>query len=131
MQINTAAPGYSPLEVEQRITYPVETVMAGLPGLQETRSLSRPGISQVTVIFEEGTDIYFARQQVNERLSTAREQLPEDISPTLGPISTGLGEIYLWTVRPRRARPRRTAAPTRPPTCAPSRTGSSVRSCAT
>ncbi len=98
MQINTAAPGYSPLEVEQRITYPVETVMAGLPGLQETRSLSRPGISQVTVIFEEGTDIYFARQQVNERLSTAREQLPEDISPTLGPISTGLGEIYLWTV---------------------------------
>ena len=72
--------------------------MAGLPGLQETRSLSRPGISQVTVIFEEGTDIYFARQQVNERLSTAREQLPEDISPTLGPISTGLGEIYLWTV---------------------------------
>ncbi|RQC91169.1 CusA/CzcA family heavy metal efflux RND transporter [Pseudomonas aeruginosa] len=98
VQINTAAPGYSPLEVEQRITYPVETVMAGLPGLQETRSLSRPGISQVTVIFEEGTDIYFARQQVNERLSTAREQLPEDISPTLGPISTGLGEIYLWTV---------------------------------
>ena len=61
VQINTAAPGYSPLEVEQRITYPVETVMAGLPGLQETRSLSRPGISQVTVIFEEGTDIYFAR----------------------------------------------------------------------
>ncbi|MDF5828700.1 CusA/CzcA family heavy metal efflux RND transporter [Pseudomonas aeruginosa] len=98
VQINTAAPGYSPLEVEQRITYPVETVMAGLLGLQETRSLSRPGISQVTVIFEEGTDIYFARQQVNERLSTAREQLPEDISPTLGPISTGLGEIYLWTV---------------------------------
>ncbi|AKJ31896.1 efflux RND transporter permease subunit [Caldimonas brevitalea] len=98
VQINTEAPGYSPLETEQRITYPVETVMAGLPGLQQTRSLSRYGLSQVTVIFEDGTDIYFARQLVNERLQSARAALPEGISPVIGPISTGLGEIYLWTV---------------------------------
>ncbi|MDH1180070.1 CusA/CzcA family heavy metal efflux RND transporter [Achromobacter mucicolens] len=98
VQINVSAPGYSPLEVEQRITYPVETVMAGLPGLQQTRSLSRYGLSQTTVIFEDGTDIYFARQLVNQRLQEARESLPEGVSPTMGPISTGLGEIYLWTV---------------------------------
>ena len=98
VQINTAAPGYSPLEVEQRITYPLETVMAGTPRLEQTRSLSRYGLSQITVIFEEGTDIYFARQLVNERLQGAREQLPAGITPTLGPISTGLGEIYFWTV---------------------------------
>ncbi|WKB55496.1 CusA/CzcA family heavy metal efflux RND transporter [Eleftheria terrae] len=98
VQINTEAPGYSPLETEQRITYPVETVMAGLPGLQQTRSLSRYGLSQVTVIFEDGTDIYFARQLVNERIQSARGQLPDGISPAIGPISTGLGEIFLWTV---------------------------------
>ena len=98
VQINTSAPGYSPLEVEQRITYPVETVMAGLPGLQQTRSLSRYGLSQVTVIFNDGTDIYFARQLVNQRLQEAREGLPEGATPVMGPISTGLGEIYLWTV---------------------------------
>ncbi|MCW7539710.1 CusA/CzcA family heavy metal efflux RND transporter [Aquabacterium sp. A7-Y] len=98
VQINTEAPGYSPLETEQRITYPVETAMAGLPGLQQTRSLSRYGLSQVTVIFEDGTDIYFARQLVNERLQSARGQLPEGLTPAIGPISTGLGEIYLWTV---------------------------------
>lgn len=98
VQINTAAPGYSPLETEQRITYPIETVMAGLPGLKGTRSLSRYGLSQVTVIFEDGTDLYFARQLVNERIQAAREQLPEGASPVAGPISTGLGEIYLWTV---------------------------------
>jgi len=98
VQINTSAPGYSPLEVEQRITYPVETVMAGLPGLQQTRSLSRYGLSQVTVIFKDGTDIYFARQLVNQRLQEAREGLPEGATPVMGPISTGLGEIYLWTV---------------------------------
>lgn len=98
VQINTSAPGYSPLEVEQRITYPVETVMAGLPGLQQTRSLSRYGLSQVTVIFDDGTDIYFARQLVNQRLQEAREGLPEGATPVMGPISTGLGEIYLWTV---------------------------------
>ncbi|HEX5685805.1 MAG TPA: CusA/CzcA family heavy metal efflux RND transporter [Ideonella sp.] len=98
VQINTGAPGYSPLETEQRVTYPIETVMAGLPGLQQTRSLSRYGLSQVTVIFEDGTDIYFARQLVNERIQSARDQLPAGISPVIGPISTGLGEIYLWTV---------------------------------
>ncbi|WP_241076839.1 CusA/CzcA family heavy metal efflux RND transporter [Achromobacter xylosoxidans] len=98
VQINVGAPGYSPLETEQRITYPIETVMAGLPGLQQTRSLSRYGLSQVTVIFKDGTDIYFARQLVNQRLQEAKESLPEGITPTMGPISTGLGEIYLWTV---------------------------------
>ncbi|SOY64899.1 CusA/CzcA family heavy metal efflux RND transporter [Cupriavidus taiwanensis] len=98
VQINTAAPGYSPLETEQRITYPVETVMAGLPGLEQTRSLSRYGLSQVTVIFRDGTDIHFARQLVNQRIQEARDRLPPGITPAMGPISTGLGEIYLWTV---------------------------------
>jgi cobalt-zinc-cadmium resistance protein CzcA len=98
VQINTAAAGYSPLETEQRVTYPIETVMAGLPGLQQTRSLSRYGLSQVTVIFNDGVDLYFARQLVNERIQSARQQMPEGISPVIGPISTGLGEIYLWTV---------------------------------
>lgn len=98
VQINTSAPGYSPLETEQRVTYPIETVMAGLPGLKQTRSLSRYGLSQVTVIFEDGTDIYFARQLVNERIQSARDQLPAGVGPAIGPISTGLGEIYLWTV---------------------------------
>lgn len=98
VQINTEAPGYSPLETEQRITFPVEALMAGLPRLESTRSLSRYGLSQVTVVFKEGTDIYFARQLVNERVQEAKAQLPEGISPKLGPISTGLGEIFMWTV---------------------------------
>ncbi len=98
VQINTPAPGYSPLETEQRITYPLETAMAGLPKLEQTRSLSRYGLSQVTVIFKEGTDIYFARQLVSERLQAAKEQLPDGVSPGMGPVATGLGEIYLWTV---------------------------------
>ncbi|PUE59137.1 CusA/CzcA family heavy metal efflux RND transporter [Limnohabitans curvus] len=98
VQINTQAPGYSPLETEQRVTYPIETVMAGLPNLEQTRSLSRYGLSQVTVIFKDGTDIYFARQLVNERIMGARDKMPAGITPALGPISTGLGEIYLWTV---------------------------------
>lgn len=98
VQINTAAPGYSPLETEQRITYPIETVMSGLPNLEQTRSLSRYGLSQITVIFKDGTNTYFARQLVNERLQEARNRLPAGISPSMGPISTGLGEIYLWTV---------------------------------
>lgn len=98
VQINTVAPGYSPLESEQRITYPLETVMAGLPKLEQTRSISRYGLSQVTVVFKEGTDIYFARQLVNERISQARDNLPAGITPMMGPTSTGLGEIYMWTV---------------------------------
>jgi len=98
VQINTAAPGYSPLEVEQRVTFPLETVLAGLPRLEQTRSLSRYGLSQITVVFKDGTDIYFARQMVSERLQEARAQLPAGITPSMGPVSTGLGEIYLWTV---------------------------------
>jgi cobalt-zinc-cadmium resistance protein CzcA len=98
VQINTSAPGYSPLEAEQRITYPIETAMTGLPDLEQTRSISRYGLSQVTVVFADGTDIYFARQLVNERIQQARDNLPAGISPAMGPIATGLGEIYMWTV---------------------------------
>lgn len=98
VQINTSAPGYAPLETEQRITYPIETVMAGIPKLEQTRSISRYGLSQVTVIFEEGTDIFFARQLVNERIQQAKEKLPAGILPEMGPTSTGLGEIFMWTV---------------------------------
>jgi heavy metal efflux system protein len=98
VQINTQAEGYSPLEVEQRITYPVETAIAGLPHLEHTRSLSRYGLSQVTVVFTEGTDIYFARNLINERLQQARSQLPSGLEPEMGPIATGLGEIFLYTV---------------------------------
>ncbi len=98
VQINTSATGYSPVEAEQRVTFPIETVMAGLPNLHHTRSLSRYGLSQVTVIFEDGTDIYFARQLVNQRIQEARAKLPAGIVPTMGPISTGLGEIFMWTV---------------------------------
>ena len=98
VQINTQAEGYSPLEVEQRITYAVETAIAGLPDLEYTRSLSRYGLSQVTVVFREGTDIYFARNLINERLQQAKGQLPEGLEPEMGPIATGLGEIFLYTV---------------------------------
>ncbi len=98
VQINSAAPGYSPLETEQRITYPVETAMAGLPNLEETRSISRYGLSQVTVVFKEGTDIYFARQLVAERIAQVKEKLPAGIGSEMGPTATGLGEIYMWTV---------------------------------
>ena len=99
VQINTQALGYTALEVEQRITYPVETAMAGLPKLQQTRSLSRYGLSQVTVIFEDGTDIYWARQLINQRLQQAGNQLPERIEPEMAPVSTGLGEIYQWVIQ--------------------------------
>ena len=101
VQINTEAPGYSPLESEQRITFPVETAMAGLPDLEQTRSLSRYGLSQVTVIFKDGTDIYFARQLVNERIQQAKSQLPPGLEPEMGPIASGLGEIFMWTVEPK------------------------------
>ncbi|WP_433852947.1 efflux RND transporter permease subunit [Stenotrophomonas nitritireducens] len=98
VQINTAAPGYSPLETEQRITFPVETALAGLPKMESVRSLSRYGLSQVTVVFEDGTDLYFARQQVAERLQQARSQIPDGLDPQLGPIATGLGEIFMYTI---------------------------------
>ncbi|KQZ39257.1 efflux RND transporter permease subunit [Massilia sp. Root1485] len=101
VQINTAAQGYSPLEVEQRITFPIESAMSGLPRLEQTRSLSRYGLSQVTVVFKEGTDIYFARQLVSERLQQAKSRLPDQADPALGPIATGLGEIFYWTVEAR------------------------------
>ena len=99
VQINTAAPGYSPLEAEQRITYPVETALYGLPKLAYTRSLSRYGLSQVTVVFEEGTDIYFARNLIDNRLGAIQSVLPPGIEPEMGPISTGLGEIFMYTVQ--------------------------------
>jgi heavy metal efflux system protein len=98
VQINTQAPGYSPLETEQRITYPIETAMGGLPKLDYTRSLSRYGLSQVTVVFKDGTDIYFARQLVNERIQQVKDQLPAGIEVAMGPVSTGLGEIHMYTV---------------------------------
>jgi len=98
VSINTPAPGYTPLEAEQRVTFPVETAMAGLPRLAYTRSVSRYGLSQVTAVFEEGTDIYFARQQVSERLNAVKSELPATLEPQLGPIATGLGEIFMFTV---------------------------------
>ena len=98
VQINTEAPGYSPLESEQRVTFPIETAIAGLPRLDYTRSISRYGLSQVTVVFEDGTDLYFARQLVGERLQQVSSQLPEGIEPSMGPIATGLGEIFMYTV---------------------------------
>jgi cobalt-zinc-cadmium resistance protein CzcA len=98
VQINTGAEGYSPLEVEQRITFPIETVMNGLPRLEQVRSLSKYGLSQVTVVFKDGTDIYFARQLVNERLQEAKARLPPKVEPSMGPTATGLGEIFYWTV---------------------------------
>ncbi|MCC6822887.1 MAG: CusA/CzcA family heavy metal efflux RND transporter [Verrucomicrobia subdivision 3 bacterium] len=98
VQINTEAPGYSPLEAEQRITFPVETAMAGLPNLDYTRSLSRYGLSQVTVVFKDGTDIYWARNLINERIQEAKSKLPPGVEVAMGPIATGLGEIYMFTV---------------------------------
>lgn len=96
--VNTEAPGYTPLEVEQRVTFPLENAMTGMPHLSYTRSLSRYGLSQITVVFEEGTDIYFARQQVSERLSAAKSSIPASLEPALGPVASGLGEIFMFTV---------------------------------
>ena len=96
--INVEVPSLSPFEVEKQVTYPIETAMAGIPGLSYTRSISRNGFAQVTVIFEDNVDLYFARSQVNERLAQAKEDLPEGAEPRMGAISTGLGEIYMWTV---------------------------------
>ncbi len=99
VQINTAAPALSPMEIEKQVTFPVETALAGIPGLDSTRSISRNGFSQVTAVFHDNVDIYFARAQVNERLAEAKETLPAGADPRMGAISTGLGEIYMWTVR--------------------------------
>jgi len=98
VQINAEAPGYSPLEAEQRITFAVETAMAGLPDLDYTRSLSRYGLSQVTVVFKDGTDLFFARNLVAQRLQEAKSLLPEGVEPSMGPIATGLGEIFMYSV---------------------------------
>ncbi len=98
VQINTEAPGFTPLEVEQRITFPIETIIAGSPRLKHTRSVSRYGLSQVTVIFEDGTDIYFARQIINSKLQEVKNILPKNLEPVMGPIATGLGEIFMWSV---------------------------------
>jgi len=96
VQVNSEAPGFSPLEAEQRITFPVETAILGLPGLAYTRSVSRYGLSQVTVVFEDGTDIYRARQLVSERIQSVQANLPPGVTPEPGPIATGLGEIYMY-----------------------------------
>ncbi|MFZ5737570.1 MAG: efflux RND transporter permease subunit [Pseudomonadota bacterium] len=114
VQINTNAPGYSPLEVEQRITFPIETAMGGLPNLVNTRSLSRYGLSQVTVVFKDGTDIYFARQLVNERIQRAKDVLPAGIDTAMGPVSTGLGEIYMYTVEAKQGATRADGKPFTP-----------------
>ncbi len=98
VQINTVTASLSPLEVEKQVTFAIETQLAGIPGLESTRSISRNGFSQVTAIFRDDVDIYFARQQVTERLGEARESLPPGAEPMMGPISTGLGEIYMYTV---------------------------------
>jgi cobalt-zinc-cadmium resistance protein CzcA len=98
VQINTVDPGLSPIEIEKRVTFPIETALAGIPGLETTRSLSRNGFSQVTAVFKEGVDLYFARQQVSERLAQARDSLPEGLQPQIGPVTTGLGEVFMYSV---------------------------------
>src|SRR5215210_2747671 len=98
VQINGIAPALTPLEIEKQVTYPIETALAGTPGLEATRSFSRNGFAQVTAVFTDRTDIYFARQQVGERLAEAKSNLPPGVEIKMGPISTGLGEIYWWAV---------------------------------
>jgi cobalt-zinc-cadmium resistance protein CzcA len=111
--INTVYAALTPVEIEKQVTFPVETSLAGIPGLEYTRSLSRNGFSQVTAVFEDSVDIYFARQQVLERLTEARESLPPGAEPKMGSISTGLGEIYMWAVEyePRGETPAADGAP--------------------
>ncbi|WP_180115634.1 efflux RND transporter permease subunit [Acinetobacter sp. YH12140] len=99
VQIYTQANGFTALEVEQRITYPIENAMAGIPDLELTRSISRYGLSQVTIVFKDGTDIYWARQQINQRVQEVQSTLPAQVSPTMSPVSTGLGEIYQWVLK--------------------------------
>ena len=98
VQVNIRAPALSPEQVEKQVAFPIETALAGVPGLEHTRSLSRNGFAQVTAVFTESTDIYFARAQVAERLRGAEESLPAGVTPEMGPIATGLGEVYMWTV---------------------------------
>jgi cobalt-zinc-cadmium resistance protein CzcA len=99
VQINVKAPALSPELVEKQVAFPIETALAGIPGLENTRSLSRNGFAQITAVFDDKTDIYFARQQVTERLGGVASNLPSGASPEMGPIATGLGEVYMWTVR--------------------------------
>ncbi len=98
VQINSIAPALSPVEIEKRVTFPIETALAGIPGLETTRSISRNGFSQVTAIFADSTSLYFARQQVAERLTQARDTLPSNVQPQIGPVTTGLGEVYMYSV---------------------------------
>ena len=98
VQINTEAPALSPFEIEKNVSYPLEMALSGIPGLAYTRSLSRNGFSQVTAVFQDGIDIYFARAQVAQRISQAKENLPQGVEPKMGAVSTGLGEVYMWTV---------------------------------
>ncbi|HKP34659.1 MAG TPA: CusA/CzcA family heavy metal efflux RND transporter [Sphingomicrobium sp.] len=98
VQVNISAPAYGPLDMERLVTFPIETTLAGIPGLDHSRSISRNGFAQVTAVFDESVDIYFARQQVAERLAQARENLPEGAEPQMGPVSTGLGEVLMWSV---------------------------------
>ncbi|MET0549588.1 MAG: CusA/CzcA family heavy metal efflux RND transporter [Xanthomonas sp.] len=98
VQLNTVAPALTPEQIERQVTYPLETALAGIPGLTATRSLSRNGFSQVTAIFTDATDLYFARQQVAERMREAAEDLPDGVTPQLSPVTTGLGEVLMWTV---------------------------------
>jgi heavy metal efflux system protein len=114
VQINAFAPALSPLEIEKQVTVPIEVALAGTPGLENTRSFSRNGFAQVTAVFSDGTDIYFARQQVAERLTTAKPNLPPNVDVIMGPISTGLGEVYWWSVEytpPQEATPVRDGEP--------------------
>ena len=99
VQINSVAPALSPTNMEKLVTFPVETALAGIPGLETTRSISRNGFSQVTAIFDDSTDIYFDRQQVAERLNQIGGDLPNGVQPSMGPVSTGLGEVLMWSIR--------------------------------
>lgn len=99
VQINTLIESLSPVEIEKQVTFPIENALSGIPGLESTRSISRNGFSQVTAIFDEGVDVYFARQQINEKLGEAHEDLPPHAEPSMGPVSTGLGEVYMWTLQ--------------------------------
>ncbi len=99
VQVNAEYAGFSPIEMEKQVAYPIERALAGTPGLLSTRSISRSGFAQVTAIFHDDVDIYFARQQVGERLAEVREALPPGAEPSMGPVSTGLGEVLMWTVR--------------------------------